>query len=96
MDAQKKFEKIIKDKLATFNELMDGVKRYVWHCKVQKTEEQYIKHPATWLNQGCWKDVFNDRPTDEELASWKYKPENPESETDWEFWRTMNEGEENV
>jgi hypothetical protein len=95
LDAEKCFSKILSDKKATIAELMEGVKRYSWHCRCEKTEAQYIKHPSTWLNQGCWCDVYNDRPTDEELASWKFKPDNPETETDWEFWRIANEGETN-
>lgn len=95
LDAEKCFSKILKDEKATFDELMEGVRRYAWHCRCEKTETQYIKHPSTWLNQGCWCDVYNDRPTDEELASWKFKPENPDTEDDWEFWRIANEGETN-
>ena len=42
--------------VATHEEIMAGVQRYVeaepwdgnWH---------HCKHPATWLNAGCWDDV---------------------------------------
>lgn len=34
--------------------LMEGVRRYAEYAKTQ--EIQFVKHPATWLNQGCWDD----------------------------------------
>ena len=43
---------------ATFDELIDGIKRYATYCRQQKTEDKFIKHPATWLNQGCWADEY--------------------------------------
>lgn len=39
---------------ATFAKLMAAVNRYADACK--KIESQYVKHPATWLNGGCWDD----------------------------------------
>lgn len=95
-NAKKIFEKLIADGKVTFDELLTGIKRYTWHCRQENTEAKFIKHPSTWLNQGCWNDVYNDRPPDEELAKWKWKPDNPETETDWEFYRKINDGEENV
>lgn len=34
--------------------LLEGLKRYVVQCAGK--EQQYIAHPATWLNQGRWED----------------------------------------
>lgn len=60
-DANRKFNTILAGNLATFDELLAGIKRYAEHCKGK--EEQYIKHPSTWLNQGCWKDEYR-KPLD--------------------------------
>ena len=48
--------------------LVEGAERYAKYCTVQKTEEKFIKHPATWLNQGCWDDELTiERPEDKDL-----------------------------
>jgi len=36
--------------------LIDGMKGYASICQQKGTEPQYIKHPTTWLNGGCWED----------------------------------------
>ena len=41
-------------KTATHDEIMDGVRHYV--RERQGEPQKYTKHPATWLNQGCWLD----------------------------------------
>jgi hypothetical protein len=38
----------------TFATLMAAVNRYAIACK--SIEPQFVKHPATWLNAGCWDD----------------------------------------
>jgi len=43
-------------KLATFEEIMQGVKDFTAYCTSEATEMKYIKHPSTWLNQECWDD----------------------------------------
>ena len=58
-DALKVFSKILSSKKATFDELMRGLDAYNDECKAKKTETHYIKHPSTWLNQGCWADEYN-------------------------------------
>ena len=37
---------------------MQGLNAYKEEIKRKQTEEQYIKYPATWLNQGCWDDTY--------------------------------------
>ena len=53
--------------------IMNGLQRYIEEIKVKKTEKQYIKHPATWLNQKCWEDEY--LVSNKETA--KIKPYNP-------------------
>lgn len=35
--------------------LIAAVRLYAQHCAA-RGEPEYIKHPATWLNGGCWED----------------------------------------
>ena len=37
--------------------LISGMKAYAVMVKRKGVEPQYIKHPQTWLNGGCWDDV---------------------------------------
>jgi hypothetical protein len=41
---------------ATKLKCIDGAKAYANQCKTLNTEKRFIKHPTTWLNQGCWED----------------------------------------
>jgi hypothetical protein len=36
--------------------LIDGVAKYCRHITDSLTEDRYVKHPAVWLNKGCWDD----------------------------------------
>lgn len=57
-DAQRIFEKLLGENQVTFDELLAGAKAYAEHCRREKTDPHYIKHPSTWLNQGCWADEY--------------------------------------
>ena len=76
-DALKVFSKILSTKKATFEELMNGLNAYNDDCKAKNTEAHYIKHPSTWLNQGCWADEYNTvkknrwSANDEDNAKWE-------------------------
>ena len=39
---------------ATPDDLIEGAKAYRYDC--MDTEERYVAHPTTWLNQGRWED----------------------------------------
>lgn len=54
--AKKAYEKALK--CATHQQIMEGVERYAIHTR--STEHQFIKHPASWLNAGCWEDELQD------------------------------------
>lgn len=45
-------EKLLTAKRVSFDELLAGAKAYAEHCRQEKTDPHYIKHPSTWLNQG--------------------------------------------
>jgi hypothetical protein len=52
--AMKKLEAIAKAGKVPWVTFTAGVGAYVKH--VAGTEDRFIKHPVTWLNQGCWDD----------------------------------------
>lgn len=41
---------------ATFDRVMDGLDKWRALWDERGTEEQFIAHPATWLNQQRWED----------------------------------------
>ena len=45
-------------KVATFSEIMDGVRRYAQ----SRPDPQFTPHPATWLNQQRWADEIKEEP----------------------------------
>jgi hypothetical protein len=52
LDAAKAFTKALQE--ASADELIAGAKRYAAERADQ--DPRYTKHPATWLNKGCWAD----------------------------------------
>ena len=52
-DAMKSLEKVRRSGLA-WKVLFDGVLR--WAEEAKRADPKFIKHPATWLNKGCWED----------------------------------------
>lgn len=47
-----------KDKPVSFEQVQQGVERYVKYIKANNTEQKYIKHGSTWFNQHCWDDDY--------------------------------------
>lgn len=43
--------------------IIEKMAEYASHCIAKGTEERFIKHPATWLNGGCWDDQLDFFPT---------------------------------
>jgi hypothetical protein len=70
--ASKSYDRIIRDGIATEVELLNGARRYAAECAGK--EARFIKHPATWLNGGCWADEL---PTSINLIL-------PSAATDWD------------
>jgi hypothetical protein len=58
--AIKAYEKAVKK--TTHEIIMQGLARYKKHISEKNTETQFIKHPATWLNGGCWDDDYCMKP----------------------------------
>lgn len=38
--------------------IIRGLREYIAHICREGTEDKFIKHPATWLNGGCWADDY--------------------------------------
>jgi DNA-binding MarR family transcriptional regulator len=55
--ALKAYRAVITKKLATPEALMAGAMRYAAERSGQ--DPKYTKHPATWLNAGCWADELS-------------------------------------
>lgn len=53
-EAAKRYSLIVSKGRATPADLLAGVMRYAAERSGQ--DPRYTKHPATWLNQGCWTD----------------------------------------
>ncbi len=51
--AMKSLEKIAKGGKTSWRDLISGVERYK---NSQSVKRGFVKHPATWLNGGCWCD----------------------------------------
>lgn len=59
-NALKAYQKAVKQ--VSHEAIIDGVSKYKQQIEAKQTEKQYIKQPATWLNQGCWDDDYNFEP----------------------------------
>lgn len=55
--ALKKFISIREDGIS-LEELINGLDGYIRELKLKNTEDKFIKHPSTWLNQCCWNDEY--------------------------------------
>jgi biotin operon repressor len=55
LGAKRKFDNIIATGTVPLTKLMDGAQRYA--AEQAGTEQEYIKHPTTWLSHGCWDDA---------------------------------------
>ena len=51
--AMKSLDKVAKGGKTSWKELIYGVERYK---NSQTVKRGFVKHPATWLNGGCWAD----------------------------------------
>jgi hypothetical protein len=48
--------------------LVSAAARYASHCFRTKTEQKYIAHPTTWLNQERWEDDYVSEPDNQDQA----------------------------
>ena len=40
-------------------EIIEGLKAYLYYISVEKIKPQYIKQGSTWFNQECWNDDYS-------------------------------------
>lgn len=38
--------------------IVDGARRYAIYIRYSAIEDRFTKHPASWLNSGCWDDEY--------------------------------------
>ena len=60
--ARDKFGRLLRDG-TTPETLIDGARRYAAYCRKVNREREKIKHPTTWLNNGCWDDEYDQADT---------------------------------
>lgn len=91
--AETAYQNALKDG-ATQEMLLDGVKRYCKHIKKEFIDRQFIKQPATWLNQKCWEDRYTvDIPkSTSNITQADFKPVKKTSEELEEERAIMEEG----
>lgn len=46
----------------TYEEVEEGLKKYLKEIELKKTPTNYIKHGSTWFNQKCWNDEYDLTP----------------------------------
>lgn len=56
--AKKSFKKARNDKNIPYETIINGLYRYINYLETQGTEEQYIMHGSTWMNQAKWEDEY--------------------------------------
>lgn len=42
----------------TKEKIYNGLQDYIKYIKLEKIDQQYIKHGSTWFNQECWNDDY--------------------------------------
>ena len=55
--ALKAYDRALKS--TTHDAIMQGVLKYKNDIASKKITPEYIKHPSSWLNAGCWDDDYN-------------------------------------
>lgn len=43
---------------ATKEDIYNGLQKYIKYIKLEKVDQQYIKHGSTWFAQECWNDDY--------------------------------------
>ena len=62
--ARRKFETIIETvEPEIIIAAVEKQRETIWADRLGTPEEQFIKHPSTWLNGGCWEDEYSPPPS---------------------------------
>lgn len=56
-DAKQKYLKYRKSGIQ-YQDILNGLNRYLNYIQSEKIPIQYIKHGSTWFNQKCWEDEY--------------------------------------
>lgn len=64
-----KFRKSRKEDYITSEEVEDGIENYLRYIKANNIDIKYIKQGATYFNNRCWEDVYQE-PQETNTPSW--------------------------
>lgn len=56
-DAKQKYFKFRKSGIQ-YQDVLNGLNKYLKYIQLKKIPIQYIKHGSTWFNQKCWEDEY--------------------------------------
>ena len=56
----------------TKEDIYNGLQNYIKYIKIEKIDQQYIKHGSTWFNNKCWEDDYSIKrePTTKDIAEY--------------------------
>lgn len=81
-------------KVATAEALMAGAERVRRDYQSRApADRRFVKHPSTWLHQGCWEDEDTAAPLTPDSPGWLHFEGHPEPEQGdwrWEPYRTLD------
>ena len=80
--ALKAYDRALKS--TTHDAIMQGVLKYKQDIKAKDTKPEYIKHPSSWLNAGCWDDDYTQPQKETINSKWAsiYEAEKKKESTD--------------
>lgn len=58
-------------KAALAGEIVKGAHALAERCYAEQTDQKYIPHPATWLNQARWNDHLEAKPPARQRSVWE-------------------------
>ena len=64
----------------SYEQIKQGIERYVDYIEQNNIQEQYIKYGSSWFNQECWNDTYDKK----ELPNWFNKDISKKQLTDAE------------
>lgn len=86
LEAMRKLEAVKAHGAVSFSDMMAAVRRMARSA----ADLKFIKHPATWLHQGCWDDGEVPKAVQDELP-FDRKPLGVRVQMDTEAWRAWQD-----
>jgi hypothetical protein len=67
--ALKAYDRALKS--TTHDAIIKGLSKYKQDIKAKDTKPEYIKHPSSWLNAGCWDDDYTQAQKETINSKWE-------------------------